>query len=58
MKKTYETPKIEKMVFNYSDVVVASKDPCQDLVLKTNQHVEGGCEEDRVDWTPGMVIGT
>ncbi len=57
MKKTYEAPKVEKMVFNYSDVVVASKVTCQDTVLKTNQHVEGGpaCESDPVTTTPGQV---
>ena len=57
MKKTYETPKIEKMAFNYSDVVVASKVQCTDKVLKTNVHVEGqpACESDYDTTTPGQV---
>ena len=51
MKKVYETPKVEKMAFNYSDAVVASNGNC---------HTEGnhgwndmGCESQI--WNPHWV---
>lgn len=37
MKKAYEAPKVEKMVFDYSDAVVASNTSlCHDVVTSTD----------------------
>ena len=57
MKKVYEAPKVEKMAFDYSDVVVASKAQCYDIVNKTFVHVTDGpaCESDTISTTLGSV---
>lgn len=56
MKKAYVAPKVEKMAFDYSDVVVASKVQCDDQVLKTHVHHDGYvCETDTITTTVGMV---
>jgi hypothetical protein len=58
MKKAYVAPKVEKIAFDYSDVVVASKVTCNDMVVKTNVHHDGyTCEQDTVNTDHG-VIGT
>ena len=41
MKKDYETPKAERMEFNYSEAVVASSIQCQDTTPMTKETVEG-----------------
>lgn len=48
VKKNYETPEAEKMIFNYRDQVVASSDKCVDRWIyvgdssctEGNQHLE------------------
>ena len=45
MKKTYETPKVEKMAFDYSDVVVASGGCTMDTHLTVEASTIVRCEE-------------
>ncbi len=45
MKKTYELPKAEKVVFDYSDVVVASDSPCIEIYNGTINPSGGNCKE-------------
>ena len=47
MKKDYESPKAEKMEFNYSDVVVASGSQKCDYFITYTQAYEG-CRENKV----------
>ena len=61
MKKAYETPKVAKMVFNYSDVVVASNTvQCTDEITYTNVHHDGApvCNTDPKDDPTYGMIGT
>ena len=42
MKKSYEAPKAERMEFRYSETVVASGSPCDNITPMTQQNtVEG-----------------
>ncbi|MCR5565565.1 MAG: hypothetical protein K6F61_01835 [Clostridiales bacterium] len=47
MKKAYETPKVEKMEFYYSDAVIANSNGCRweipmgDLYLNCTEHEKG-----------------
>ncbi|MBQ6959922.1 MAG: hypothetical protein IJP78_02975 [Clostridia bacterium] len=34
MKRTYETPSVEKLDFNYTDVVAASKTPTGETIIE------------------------
>ena len=47
MKKTYETPKVEKMEFDYSDTVVASK--CTGSIYREYDDSYTGCKETETD---------
>lgn len=48
MKKTYETPSVEKITFEYKDQVVASNgNNCEDVWV--NVGVES-CTEDNAHW--------
>ena len=59
MKKAYETPKVEKMAFDYSDVVVASRVQCTDEVTYTNVHRDGYlCNTDQKDDPYYGMVGT
>ncbi len=44
MKKSYESPKAEKMAFDYSDVVVASGDKCIEKYVGTVNPSGGQCK--------------
>ncbi len=45
MKKTYETPKVEKMAFNYSETVVASTNNCHNVTVVSYAVVDH-CNQD------------
>lgn len=46
MKKTYESPKVEKVAFDYSDVVVASgTDKCIEILYQSVEISGGKCTQ-------------
>ena len=49
MKKTYETPEAEKMMFNYRDQVVAASggNNCQDVWVNIGQ---SSCTDGNAHW--------
>ena len=57
MKKDYESPKAEKMEFNYSETVVASNTGCTYYITKKDFNYVG-CEETEVkNWTGNQITG-
>ncbi len=52
MKKTYETPKVEKLEFDYSDTVVASGNSNTSGENPDDQYWSG-CTCDRTYYAPG-----
>lgn len=50
MKKEYESPKAEKMEFNYSETVVASGTGCNFFITLTEVH-EGCNMKEVTHWT-------
>ena len=51
MKKEYNTPKVEKMEFNYSEAVVASGTHC-DWYITHTQGEEGCITSEVKSWHP------
>ena len=47
MKKTYETPNAEKIMFQYRDQVVAASGKC---TSKWENIGDNGCPEDKQEW--------
>jgi len=45
MKKTYETPSIEKIAFQYRDQVVVASTQCGSYYIKEGEYTGGYCEE-------------
>lgn len=46
MKKTYESPKVEKVAFDYSDVVVASgTEKCIEKLFQSVEVSGGNCTQ-------------
>ena len=57
MKKEYESPKAEKMEFNYSDTVVASGSGCGWRITKGDYNYVG-CEEITITtWAQDTITG-
>ncbi len=57
MKKEYESPKAEKMEFNYSETVVASGTGCGWRITKGDYNYVG-CEENTYQtWSANQITG-
>lgn len=51
MKKLYEKPTIELVVFNYADVMAASGDPLSTWIIDTDSDGDPtGIIEENADW--------
>ncbi len=57
MKKAYESPKAEKMEYNYSETVVASGTGCGWRITKGDYNYVG-CEEKTFEtWSANQITG-